>query len=479
MMVRKFAYLWLLAPLGLTGVAINTAAGQDVSSGSPVAVSYATDDKTPPMPPAATGPAAPAPEAAPAAAPAASCGCNGGCQVPACCSLTCPSQDVKRLFADNCWLKCHDITVQGFFEAGIATREGSRGDGFNGPDGFNDRYDELQLNQAYVTIQKALKNNDTCWDYGFTVDILNGSDYRYPLSRGLDAQDDGNPKAYYDDRKFYGAALPQAYLEMGTSCLSYKIGHFYTLLGNEVVPAIGNVFYSHTYTFLYAYPFTHTGALATWKCNDQLTLVGGVNEGWDDFNDEDENVSFTSQAIFTAKDKHTTLTFSNQDGNEPVVQATPEFAPYRNRYVQSIVLAHDLNDRLSYVAESSLGFQEDGKVDGGTASWYGLDGYFTYKLNCCWTAALRGEWFKDSEGTRVAPVGDFMGDNTASAGGFAGNFNDVTLGLNYHPNGNLQIRPELRYDWYTGARNAAGDLPYLTGTSNHQWIPAIDAIVQF
>ena len=93
------------------------------------------------------------------------------------------------------------------------------------------------------------------------------------------------------------------------------------------------------------------------------------------------------------------------------------------------------------------------------------------------------ESFQDAEGTRVAPVGDFMGDNTASAGGFHGIFNDVTFGLNYHPNGNLQIRPEVRYDWYTGPRNTtatgAHDDPYMSGMSNHQWIPAIDAILQF
>jgi hypothetical protein len=456
-------------------------------------VEYYADDTAkspsdkPPAPPAApAAPAAPsaaAAAAAPAAAPAGSCGCNScGCgqqEVPPCCKLDCPAQDTKRLFADNCWLKCHNITVQGFAEGGFAWHDGPRNpDGFNGPDGFNDRDGEFQLNQFYITIQKALKNNDTCWDYGFTVDLLNGTDYRYPLSRGLDGTDNGTPKIYYDDRKFYGLAIPQAYLEFGTSCLSYKVGHMYTLLGNEVVPAIGNVFYSHTYTFLYAYPFTHTGVLATYKANDQLTLVSGINEGWDTFNDEDENVSFTGQAIFTAKDKHTTLTFAFQEGDEPV--ASFAVGPYKSRYVQSLVLSHDLNDRLSYVAESAIGCQAGGDPkDGDTAAWWGLDGYFVYKLNCCWNAAVRGEWFRDGDGVRVAPVGDFMGGNTASAGGFAGDFNDITIGLQYHPNGNVQIRPELRYDWYNGARNGNGQLPYMAGNSDHQWIPAVDMIVQF
>jgi len=106
----------------------------------------------------------------------------------------------------------------------------------------------------------------------------------------------------------------------------------------------------------------------------------------------------------------------------------------------------------------------------------------TYKLNCCWTGAGRFEWFRDSDGTRVAPVGDFatpVNNNVASAGGFAGSFYDITYGLNYHPNANVQFRPEIRYDWYSGSRNANGNLPYLAGTSNHQWIYSTDIIWQY
>ncbi len=452
------------------------------------------DDKSPsdkaPIP-AAPGTATPAPAAAAPAAPATDSGaactsCGGGSSgCDDCCKLTCPDQTVKHLFGDCCWLKCHDITVQGWAEAGYAWRDGSRNpDGFNGPDGFNDRDEEFLLNQFYTTIQKALKDNQCCWDWGFTVDLLYGSDYRYPLSKGLDARDDGTPKWHTDDRRLYGLALPQAYLEFGTQALSYKVGHFYTLLGNEVVPAIGNVFYSHTYIFLYAYPFTHTGVLATYKPNDQLTIVNGIDEGWDNFNDTDENPGYTGQAIFTAKDKHTTLNFAWQFSNEPIVSGgnpTADPAARRGRFVESTVLSHDWNDRTSYVVESMFGSQTAGEAEGDTSTWYGIDGYVTYKNNCCWTSAARFEWFRDSDGTRVAPVGDFAtptNDNVASVGGFAGSFYDVTLGVNYHPNANVQFRPEIRYDWFSG-QDLNGVKPYLAGTSNHQWIYSTDMIWQY
>ncbi len=491
-MLRKSAYLWVLSPLALLAP-VSMAAAQDVTSGSPVAISYATDaDPAVPAapdakaPPAPMAPMATASDAAKTAdAGAAGCttcntgGCNSGCD---CCKLNCPDQTVQRLFGDCCWLKCHDVTVQGWIEAGYAWHDGQRNpDGFNGVDGFNDRDEEFQLNQVYVTIQKALKDNDCCWDWGYTVDLLMGSDYRYPLAKGLDARDDGTPRWNFDDRNFYGLAMPQAYLEFGTKCLSYKVGHYYTLLGNEVVPATGNVFYSHSYLFLYGYPFTQTGVLATYKANDQLTIATGINEGWDNFDDTDENISYTGQIIMTTKDKHTTLNYAWQYGNEPITSGgnlggNP--AAREGRFVNSLILSHDLNDRLSYVIENGDGFQTNGEAGGGTASWFGVDTYLIYKLNCCWTAATRLEWFRDTDGTRVAPVGDFQGGNVASVGGFAGNFYDITMGLNWHPNANVQFRPEIRYDLFNGdALN--GVKPYHDGTSNHQWIYSTDIIWQY
>jgi len=394
------------------------------------------------------------------------------------CPLDCPALTTTRLFDDCCWLKCHDITVTGWVEVGSTWRDGARGDGFNGPDGFDDRDQEVQGNQFYTTIQKALKNNECCWDYGFTVDVLVGSDYRYPLELGLDAKDNGVPKWSFDSRKFYGLAIPQAYLEMGTTDLSFKIGEMYTLLANEVVNPTANFFYSHNYTFLYSVNFTECGLLATQKWNDQVVINWGVNNGWDTFNDQNENVSATGGFTWTSCDKKKTLAWFFIDGNEPST-AFSTFGPFANRFAETAVFTDKLSDRLTYTNESVLGLQQNGEAGGGTASWYGTTSYLTYQLNCCWTEGFRFEYFRDTDGTRVAPPGDFAGSNTASAGGFSGEFYDVTYGLNYKMNGNLTIRPEVRYDWYTGSNGNGGVKPYLTGTSDHQFLFSCDAIWLF
>src|SRR5260221_11482569 len=74
-MVRKTAYLWILSPLALLWPASAVAVGQGVTSGSPVAISYAGDmppagGAQVPRAPAAKAPTAPMTHApAPAAAP--------------------------------------------------------------------------------------------------------------------------------------------------------------------------------------------------------------------------------------------------------------------------------------------------------------------------------------------------------------------------------------------------------------------------
>jgi len=124
--------------------------------------------------------------------------------------------------------------------------------------------------------------------WGGRIDLLYGTDFLYTVAAGLDAY-----RTYPDpvelsgprwaSSRYYGLAMPQLYGEVGTQELNIKFGHFYTLIGYEVVPAIGNFFYTHAYTMQYGEPFTHTGILGTWMPNDQLTIIGGITNGWNNW----------------------------------------------------------------------------------------------------------------------------------------------------------------------------------------------------
>ena len=57
---------------------------------------------------------------------------------------------------------------------------------------------------------------------------------------------------------------------------------------------------------------------------------------------------------------------------------------------------------------------------------------------------------------------------------FAGSFYSLTSGVNYYPHPNVTIRPEIRYDWFTGGQN-----PYNDGQKDNQVLVAINAYLQF
>ena len=107
-------------------------------------------------------------------------------------------------------------------------------------------------------------------------DFLFGTDAIYAQAFGISAfdQNTGEPSniGNWDlnlcckSTRTYGIALPQAYLEtyvpIGNG-LNIKVGHFYTPLGYETVPAPDN-FYTRAYILNSGEPFTHTGLLGNY-----------------------------------------------------------------------------------------------------------------------------------------------------------------------------------------------------------------------
>ena len=167
------------------------------------------------------------------------------------------------------------IETYGFVDIGIGAN--GWGADWNGPITFNDRAWQGQMNQLYLINERILKDEGLSW--GGRIDLLYGTDFLYTQAGGLD----GFAPRDWATNRYYGLAMPQLYGEVGNQTLNVKFGHFYTLIGYEVVPAIGNFFYTHAYTMQYGEPFTHTGVLGTWNPNDQLSIIGGITNGWDNW----------------------------------------------------------------------------------------------------------------------------------------------------------------------------------------------------
>ena len=171
------------------------------------------------------------------------------------------------------------IRVGGWINGG-ATFNPSHIDGFNGPVTFGDQANRFQLNQFNVFIERAVVAEGSKWDFGGRVDVLFGTDSIFTQAYGVPAFDvnSGQPLARSNwdldlccaSTRYYGIAVPQAYGEVYVPIgngLNVKIGHFYTPIGYESVPAPNNFFYSHAYTMQYGEPFTHTGALGNYTVN--------------------------------------------------------------------------------------------------------------------------------------------------------------------------------------------------------------------
>ncbi|MDA7950281.1 MAG: porin, partial [Pirellulaceae bacterium] len=172
---------------------------------------------------------------------------------------------------------CHGIEVGGWVSAGITwNAHGNTNINGNSPMGFNNTHSEFMLNQLWIYAEKAVDTGGCGTDWGFRIDYVFGAD-------GPDTQAFGDQGWDFDWNTGgqYGSAIPQIYFEYGYNDLKVKFGHFYTLIGNEVVQAPDNFFYSHAYTMYYGEPFTHTGFLAEYAYADDITLYGGWSMGWD------------------------------------------------------------------------------------------------------------------------------------------------------------------------------------------------------
>ncbi len=370
---------------------------------------------------------------------------------------------------NSSFLQNNNISVGGWAAGGITYASHDAPSNSNSPISFNDRINEFQFNQLNLFVEKAV-NKGNGWDFGGRVDFMFGTDSRKTQAAGWDNR--MIPRPTDDDptqgERFYDVAFPQAYAEIYApfgNGITAKIGHFYTIIGYEVVTAPDNFFYSHAYTMLYGEPFTHTGALLSYDINDWLSVTGGAVMGWDNFRQQPGAWDFLGGVtIAPSDDTSLAVSLISGDTNE---------TDNINTTMYSVVLSHNFTDKFHYVLQHDFGVVQDGASRGGqNAEWYGINQYFTYDINDKLGAGIRAEWFRDSTGARIGTY-----NNLANTAGTGGSFYAVTAGLNYTPNSWLKLRPELRYDYF-GA-DGDGSKAFDDNNEFDQLGVAMDMIVTF
>ena len=360
-------------------------------------------------------------DTAPSTGCAADCGpsCGlGGCVT---CSGGCGS--CSRCNLGDAWTISHEescITIGGWMQIGYSANEQpfsvTKGDLL----AFNDSTGNIDLHQQWAYVEKAADTDGCCWDWGFRFDMMYGTAAQKTQAFGNPVDGAGNIRGFDNDWDHgrYGWAIPQLYGEIAVGNVSVIAGHFYTLIGYEVVTAPDNFFFSHAFTMFNGEPFTHTGVLATYSANDNLTLYGGWTLGWDTgFDQFDDGSTFVGGFSVTNCCETATFTYIGMFGD----------LGWRgdDGYNHSLVLDVTLTDKVNYVIQSD--FVHTDEFDEDTI---GINQYVFYTINDCLSLGSRVEWYKD----------DFQG---------AG-FDDVygaTFGLNIKPHANVVIRPEVRFNW--------------------------------
>jgi hypothetical protein len=194
-------------------------------------------------------------------------------------------------------------------------------------------------------------------------------------------------------------------------------------------------------------PFTHTGAVATYKATDRLTAYGGWVLGWDTgFDQFNDGSAFLGGVGYSLTD-NISITYMCLAGN---------LGWRSDGYNHSIVVDVDLTQRLKYVFQSDLvltdGFYNvtNGVFTAGQLNDdVGINQYLIYEWNDCWAFGTRIEWWQR--------------DGSSA--------NEVAVGLNWKPIPNFILRPALRYDWGTEAVNQ--------GVATKEVIFDIDGIITF
>ena len=353
------------------------------------------------------------------------------------------------------------IRVFGHAEAGYTWNGDDPAQDLNLGRVFDVEANQFTFNQLDLAVERTVNRSQAEWDVGGRVEFLYGGDARFIHSNGMfDNQDffDG-PENQFD--------IPQLYADVnvpvGTG-LRVRAGKF--LFFKQIDPN-ASVFYSHSYTFGGALPFTLTGVSGSYDLNSQWSVELGINRGWgQSLEDNNDALSYHGRVRYTPNDRTSLallfITGPEMDDNNGAFRTAVD-----------LVGSHRITDQLTFLVDAVYGRQAapqdelipSGAINQDEADWYGVAGYLIYRVDPRLSVAGRLEWFRDDEG--FAPVLAVAQDAFEATVGVT-----ITPMPNDEIGRNLKIRPEIRYDWSTE--------DFFDGlTSDNQFTAAVDVIFNF
>lgn len=298
---------------------------------------------------------------------------------------------------------------------------------------FDYKRNTLSLHQAAFTLAKQPKEG-----FGGLLNVTLGRDADVIAAYDTNPSNGGGcnlatGQASTGSCKKDSWDITQAFAQYATGPVTIIGGKYVTLAGAEVINSTANTNYSRSILFGYAIPFTHTGARVSYAPTDTLTLIGGVNQGWDAL--KDTNTAKTAElGVAFAPNKQFTLGAQGYTGKERIGGLVGTGLE-GSRNLVDLVATLNATDKLTLILNYDYGTQDNTATvaaNGAAKSkWTGWAGYVNYQFTEQWRLSFRGEYFDDRDGYRTGVVQKWK---------------EATLTLGYSPLKNLDLRAEVRAD---------------------------------
>lgn len=314
---------------------------------------------------------------------------------------------------------------------------------------FDNEREGFTLHQASIT----LAYQPTC-GWGGLINPIMGYDTNIFAPYGF------RPITEFDSQTF-SIDVPQAYIQYAYDKFTIAGGRFFELAGYESLDPTQDTNFSRSILY-YFEPFTVLGLRGIYAPCDKLTLVAGINNGWDNIRDWSRvktvelSTTLTPCSLFS-------FASTVYTGQERVTPQT-DLGPTGWRTLIDLIATFNVSKKLTFVVNYDYAWQTRAKLPNNIlhrATWQGIAGYLNYTINDCWLTSLRGEYFYDQNGFRT---------------GIRQQWKEITLTLGYLPCKNFEIRGELRHDFSNVKcfTNSSG-----LSTSNNAQSYAVEAFYKF
>jgi len=283
--------------------------------------------------------------------------------------------------------------------------------GSPGPAGINDRVFDYVPNSFTTQAIDVAVSKLPAEGYGGSVELTMGKDASTIASAGTSL---GSTQTF---------DITQGFIQYATGNWTTMVGKFNTLAGAEVIKASGNTNFSRSILFGYAIPFTHTGVRTTYKASDAVSVMAGLDNGWDSTVDVNAQKTIELGAALNPT-KAFALTAAYYSGAE-AGKGTG------TRSLFDLVGTFTVSDSLNFVLNYDNGSQDDALVVGSKAKWDGFAAYANYQINDPWRVSVRLEDFKDTDGYRTGVIQTWK---------------EGTVTVGYAASKSTELRAEVRKD---------------------------------